>query len=343
LRAALDSTCLKALAKRREDRYATALDFARAIGGLTRSAPPSPSIGPPGLLRGGLRAALLASLLVALLAAGLMSFSHRSPPPPVLPGEDLALLAASDHAAGHWTAFRSTVSELERRAPAHPRIPEYQRALSTRTATIEQGRKAWSAALERWSRDPLGAPSADLRMRIHEFPEIEEEARTDFRTALGRLETSLLEESRQLRSKGPNESWRSPELKSRAASLRAGMAVVIELSTLEKTGVDLRMLSAELPLLDGLIAYRGTWNIRINIRPFAEFRILAEDSECARDFTPAAIGSLDIAPRTDLELGWPSLKDPKIRWRSRLPAVDPGGTLVVSGDLERSDIRLEKE
>ncbi|HLY72637.1 MAG TPA: serine/threonine-protein kinase, partial [Planctomycetota bacterium] len=83
MRAALDAICLKALAKRREDRYKTALDFAQAIGEWTQSPPPSPSIGRPGRIRKGLRAALLACPLLALLAAGLMAFSHRSASPPV--------------------------------------------------------------------------------------------------------------------------------------------------------------------------------------------------------------------------------------------------------------------
>ncbi|HVR87230.1 MAG TPA: serine/threonine-protein kinase, partial [Planctomycetota bacterium] len=292
MRAALDAICLKALAKKREDRFDSALDFAQALGEWTTPAAQARPQQPP-RLRTGLRIAFLAGPLLALLAAGLMAFHHRPAPPPVVPGEDLALLAASYYASGQWMAFRTTVSDLERKAPDHPRVPEYRKALAARAAMIDLGRKAWSAALARWTQAPNGPATAELQQRLHEFPEAEEEFRGGLRTALGRMESSLLEESRQLRSKGPDDSWRSPELKSRAGTLRARMLDVLQLSDAEKTGVELRMLAQALPALDSVIAYRGTWKLRINVRPYAEFRILVEDSECVRDYTPAAISRLE--------------------------------------------------
>lgn len=344
LRAGLDAICLRALSKQREDRYESALEFAEALGRWTPSASAAAAETPPAPpARSRLRVALITVPLLALLAAGLTAFGSRSQPPAAAPGEDLAQRASDYRTSGQWTAFRGTLAELKRVAPEHPRTGEFDRALAERADLIEQRRREWSLCLGEWSREPGAEAAADLNRRIRELPELEQEFRADLRSALLRLEASQREESRRLLAGGPSDAWTSKDLKSRAAGLRARMLETLRLAGDVDSGVDLHRLAKEPAALDELLAWQGTWTLRINIHPYAEFRVVAGDTERVRDYTPAIFRNLEIRQESDLELCWPSLQNPKVRWRSRLPAMEPGGTVVVSGDLRRKDIRMEKE
>ena len=96
--------------------------------------------------------------------------------------------------------------------------------------------------------------------------------------------------------------------------------------------------------LEPVIAYRGTWLLRVNVRPYAEFRIVREGKEQARDLTPSSLSHLEIASSpTELELFWPSEKDPRRRWKTSLADLKPGETVVVSGDMNSSDFGIERK
>jgi hypothetical protein len=80
------------------------------------------------------------------------------------------------------------------------------------------------------------------------------------------------------------------------------------------------------------------------VSPFAEFLILEEGREVARDFTPSGLKRLEVGVGdATVELCWPSRKDPKVRWSGRIPALKPGETVVISGDLEHSQIQIDRK
>jgi hypothetical protein len=97
-------------------------------------------------------------------------------------------------------------------------------------------------------------------------------------------------------------------------------------------------------LVERILAYQGAWNLRINVHPFAEFRIVQGDKEIARDFTPSALRQIDIsAAETQIELFWPSEKEARRRWKTTLASLKPGVTVVVSGKIETSQIEVERK
>jgi len=344
MRRDLDALCLKALAKDREGRHKSALEFADALAVWTRDADPQKPATRRVVAGTRWRLAGVAAAVLALVAFALpWRLSSTSPAAAVAggPGDDLAQLAAGYQAAGQWPPFRAAVAELQRKAPGHPRLKDYEAAIAGRDVALDKACRDWASRLEGLS---AGAEVEPLRASLREFPELEDDFRVDFRKALIRLETSLVEDARKTAAGGRGEAWTSKETKTQAELLRRKMTELRFSADDPDDGIDVRPLSEGIQLLDQVLAYQGTWTLRINVTPFAEFRILEENVEKARDFTPAAIRSLEIARSgAVLEMCWPSIQDPQRRWSSHLPRLNPGDTIVVSGDLQQPLLRVEPQ
>jgi hypothetical protein len=349
MRAALDAICLKCLSKNREDRYASALELAEALKPWTPAAltgtGSSSTMAPAPPAPHRTRTVLLAAAALVLPFLFLI-FPLRPNPPAAAqgpaPGDELALRAAGLHASGNWAGFRGTVAELRRTAPGQKRLKEFETLLSGHDAAVARRRMEWTALLEGISDGTRFAEPADVQQRIREFPELEEEYRSGFRRALSRLETSLQADLRELSSTGPRPAWTTPELKSRATSTRDKLLQLVRYARDPEAGLDVPSSASSLPLLERIIAYRGTWTLRINVAPFAELRLLDGTQELTRDFTPSLIQELEIGAGKSLELCWPSLGEPRSRWTWTVPALDPGTTVVISGDLARPVIQVER-
>ncbi len=342
LRAALDGICLKALAKKREDRYESALQFAGALAPHFREAEDVPVAEPPRKPIRGLTVAL-AGTLIAL--AGVASLRWIAPRPAAAPaprpGDDLALLASRCLASGEWAALRDVTAELRRRAPEHPKLAGLEAAIASRGAEIERHRREWDDLMGR-----LRAGAAfpdDLDRRLAAFPELKADLRRELSLVLTQRESTLLQQTEALAAGGPSPAWTAPETKSRAAALRAGLKDLFAVSSTLRDGFDSRPLTAAGARLDALLAYLGTWSLRINLHPFAEFSIRSDQAELAHDFTPSRFEGIEIrADEPLLEVAWPSFRDPRRRWSGRLPSLSPGDTLVVSGDPEHPELRVER-
>ena len=93
-----------------------------------------------------------------------------------------------------------------------------------------------------------------------------------------------------------------------------------------------------------VIEYRGTWSVRINVQPFAELLLQDDRGVLAREFTPAGFKRLDLgAGDITLQLFWPSIKDPRLKWSGHLAGLLPGQTVVISGDLKNSKIVIDRK
>jgi serine/threonine protein kinase len=346
MRTHLESVCLKALSKKKEERHSSALEFAEALHqwlrpasrGVVTAAPPAP---PPRSGKARL-VALSSALVLALILGGWRLWSpHAETSAPAAPGSEVSLLASGLLEDGKWPEFRGAVAELRRRAPNHPKLGEFEKAIASREERIEKSRKDWTATLEQLA---TKADPEDLRRRMAEFSETEDEFRTSLRRGVDRWNASLLKDSRELSGDGPSDAWISADSKKRARSLLQGLETLEQVT--RSTGLDHDPASAAemRARLGKLLAYRGQWTLRANIAPFAEMRILRGGQEIARDFTPAIVKALELnSDDVDVEFFWPSVEDPQKRWKSPLRGLKAGERVVVSGSLESMDIRVERK
>jgi hypothetical protein len=158
-----------------------------------------------------------------------------------------------------------------------------------------------------------------------------------------RLASSVVEHAREIVGE-PRDSWVTKETKVRAGAVRDRATEIDRFARDLELAADLHPLAEARTLLEPVLAWRGTWNLRINVRPFAEFRILQDGKERARDVTPSALARMEIgAAPAEIELFWPSEKNPQRRWKSSLGNLKPGETVVISGSMDTSDLEVERK
>jgi serine/threonine protein kinase len=345
LKIALESLCLKALAKKREDRPQSLLDFAEALEPWIQ-APKDPSARTTEI-RGYFkkrRMRRVAMASVPLLALVLfMSWRFRPAQAHPTAGDEIAAVASGFLSSKKWTSFGEAVIELRRNAPAHPQLREFEETLRKRGASVQKHRNEWTSLMDQVTEGPLPLPADEFHRRLREIPEIEEELRASLDRAVARVASSLLDHARQIAAE-PRDAWVSKEAKDRAAAMLERTGEIESLARDLELPADLRPLAEARAHLEPVIAYRGTWLLRVNVRPYAEFRIIREGKEQARDLTPSSLSHLEIASSpTELELFWPSEKDPRRRWKSSLANLKPGETVVVSGDMDSSDLEVNRK
>jgi serine/threonine protein kinase len=343
---ALSAVCMKALSKKREHRHATAQEFADALTPWITANPADPADRTTEIRRRTGNRRLRALVIVSgLLLAALATQTHRLFSPAVAvaaPGDEIAVVASGLLSGGKWSAFQGAVTELRSRAPGHPSLPSFERALEERQAVLARRRAEWSVTLDRLASGELRFVATDLRSTIDHADGLEDEFRTSLQRALAKLQSGLLERAHALVAS--RDSWLAPEAKTLAADLRQ------RLSDLAAAAVDPELELTPAPLQEAaealrrVVDYRGTWSARINVRPFAEFTFQDSAGVIIRDFTPAGFKRLDLgAADVTVELCWPSVQDARLKWSGRLDGVRPGENIVISGDLNRSDIHIDRK
>jgi serine/threonine protein kinase len=346
LKMALESLCLKALAKKREDRPQSLLEFATALEPCLQ-APKDPSVRTTEI-RGYFkkrRLRLVAMASVPLLALVLfMSWKFRPVQAhPNAAGDEIADVASGFLSSGKWTSFGEAVIELRRSAPGHPRLKEFELELLMRGEIVQKQRNEWTALMDQITAGTLPATSEEFQRRLREIPEIEEELRAALDRAVARVETSLLDYARQIAA-GPREAWVGKETKARAAAVQERASEIEAFARDLGLAADRRPLAEARAVLEPVIAYRGTWVLRANVRPFAELRVLGEGKERARDLTPSVLSRLEIASTpTEIEFFWPSEKDARRRWKTSLADLKPGELVVVSGDMNSPALEVKRK
>jgi serine/threonine protein kinase len=341
--AGLSAISMKALSKKREHRHATALEFADALAPWIQVDPSDPSERSTELRRrAGKRRFRLIAAGTALILAALATQTYRLHPTSAPPGEELAVAASGLLSNGKWSAFQGAVSELRSRAPRHPSLPAFDRALEERQAVLERRRAEWAVILEQLASGDHRFDAAELRNAIAAADGLEDDFRASMQRALAKLQSHLLDRTQIItRSK---ELWANADVKAHAAALRqriAELTAAVDDPEFDLSGAPLQQAAEA---LRRVIEYRGTWSLRINVQPFAELVLQDERGVIAREFTPAGFKRLDLgAGDVTLQLFWPSIKEPQLKWSGRLDGLRPGQTIVISGDLKNSRIVIERK
>jgi tRNA A-37 threonylcarbamoyl transferase component Bud32 len=338
----LEDICLKALEKRKEDRFESARAFAAALDQFLESSKEAERVRARG--RRSRRAAALAGAGAVAVALAAVLAAPRAAPPAADPAKDLVARATRHLAAGEWEAVRGLVEAMRRTAPAPAGLDGLARALEEHDAAIARARRDWEAALGRLKAEPGAEALARLRETFRRRAELQREFREAFRWALAELRSSWVDEARALAAGGPGPAWLDPAAKGKARGLLgrlgflAGLADDAELPFAPEARA-----AAAAEELERLVAYRGTWDLRVNVAPFAEVAVFRGDRELARGMTPLGRGGLEVgAGPCRVELCWPSREDARVRVVKELADLAHGQTVVVEGDMEASDVGVER-
>jgi serine/threonine protein kinase len=341
----LETIVLKALEKRKVDRYqsagALADDIDRFLQNLEIEARE------PGLVRKAMRkmrahpiitGATAALIMTAGVAAVAVNLSRRSQKDNI--GQIVSI--ASDHEKSrNWSALATDVENLRKLDPKNARIAGFEKALKDHEEDLARRRAAWDTGLLRLQLEPLKKVLDDLRPPFRDAGELKGEFWDRLERALVKIRTTCANESRDLASGGANPAWLDRKIKESARAHR-------DLAT------DLQALSgdADFPLqpdpamnvwrtgLDRILAYEGTWSFRVNVAPYAEVTLVREGKEVAREFTPLGLRDMEVSRGYRVEVCWPTRADPKQKVTREINDLRHGAVVTVTGDISKSDVRL---
>ena len=353
---ALETICLKALEKNKADRYQTAKEFAEDIDRYMKGEDILAS--EPNLWRRFRRAVrkhpiMSATAAAILLAAGTglvaVKYGNKGDGGESIRQQIALNIKNGDEAikAGKWTVVKNAADNLGNLDNRHPKIDEYLKAIRAHDDLLAKTTRDWEFQMTRLKNDPLDKVLPSLREIYRRTAELHEKFRNDFKDGAGRLKADLLKEERGLFGKDGKEDpkqWVSDTIKDLA---KANKAQCESLKGLDQ--------DAELPLetdeplkdamaqLDRIIAYQGTWNLQVNVAPFAEVTVLQADKEVSSDNTPVGIREMEVVGSSYVvEICWPSRADAKVKMKQEIKDLRNGQTVVIKGDVSKESLKQER-
>jgi serine/threonine protein kinase len=342
----LETICMKALEKAKEDRYPTAKDFADDIGrflndedilaqepGLYRRIRRKVRQHP--LLSGGIAAAVLCA---GVIVGALHYASKRAG------GNDQLVAIAREHlSASNWGALGTDVENLRKVDPKHPLIAEIEGAMKAHAAELARKRAEWAAGLARLPQENLLLVLDALRSPFRSSGELRPEFADRLERALLAIQDSAETEARDLAAGGPGEAWLDGKTKASARACRE------RISQLQGLAAD-----AEFPFkaaaalgglrdgLDRLLAWEGLWELRVNVAPFARVTIRKGGAVVAEEWTPVGVRGLEVAGEYRVELAWTPPGGEERKVGLDLRELKHGQRLVLTGDMTKADVKVAR-
>jgi len=354
---ALETICLKALEKNKADRYQTAKEFAEDIDRYMKGEDILAS--EPNLWRRFRRAVrkhpiISATAAAILLAAGTglvaVKYGNKGDGGESIRQQIALNIKNGDDAvkAGKWNVVKNAADNLGNLDNRHPKIDEYLKAIRAHDDLLAKTTRDWEFQMTRLKNDPLDKVLPSLREIYRRTAELHEKFRIDFKDGAGRLKADLLKEERGLFGKDGKEDpkqWVSDTIKDLAKANKA------QCETLKGLDNDADLpLEADEPLkdamaqLDRIIAYQGTWNLQVNVAPFAEVTVLQADKEVSSDNTPVGIREMEVVGTSYVvEICWPSRADAKVKLKQEIKDLRNGQTVVIKGDVSKESLKQERK
>ncbi|MBV8881425.1 MAG: serine/threonine protein kinase, partial [Planctomycetaceae bacterium] len=303
----LETICLKALEKNKADRYQTAKEFAEDIDRYIKGEDILAS--EPNLWRRFRRTVrkhpiISATAAAILLAAGTgaiaVKYGSKGDGGESLRQQVALNVKKGDDAikAGDWGGVKNAADNLGNLDKGHPKIDEFLKAIRAHDELLAKTQRDWNSQLVRIKNEPLAKVLPSLREVYRRTPELQAKFKSEFREDVSRVKADLLKEERGLFGKDGKEdakSWVSDTIKDLARANKA------QCETLKGMDKDAELpFEADDPLkesiarLDRIIAYQGTWNLQVNVAPFAEVTVLQSEKELSSEFTPVGIREMEV-------------------------------------------------
>ncbi|HZE96819.1 MAG TPA: serine/threonine-protein kinase, partial [Planctomycetota bacterium] len=354
---ALETICLKALEKNKADRYQTAKEFAEDIDRYMKGEDILAS--EPNLWRRFRRTVRAHPIISAaagaiLLAAGTglvaVKYGNKGDGGESIRQQiELSIKTGEDAIKSKdWVRVKVAADNLGNLDKRNPKIDEWLKAIREHDEMLAKSQRDWNSALERIRREPLVKVLPPLREIYRRTSELQPKFKSELRDDLGKLKANLLTEERGVYGKDGKEdpkSWVSDAIKNIAKSTKE------QLETLKGLDKDAEFafptdeaMTDSLGRLDRIIAYQGTWNLQVNVAPFAEVAVLQAEKTLATDFTPVGLRDMEVVGTSYIvELCWPSRADAKVRMKQEVTDLHNGQTVVIRGDLSKETLKQERK
>ncbi len=348
----LETICLKALEKNKADRYQTAKEFAEDIDRYMKGEDILAT--EPNLWRRFRRTVrkhpILSATAAALLLAGTTgAVAMRAARG--TGGEDRKVAIERKVKAGEealkatdWAAVKVIADDLATLEKNHPKVAEFQKAIKDHDELLAKTQREWNGEVARVSREPLAKVLPGLREKFRRTTELQPKFRSDLREELNSLQTRLLADSRNIVGTGDRKPWVSDFVKGKARE------AMDQAQTLKSLAGDKEFpyptqppLEEALEGLGRVIAYQGTWNLQVNVSPYAEVTVLQSERELVNDFTPVGLKELEVVGTSfTVELCWPSRGDAKVKLKQEIKDLANGQTVVIRGDVSKETLKQER-
>jgi len=350
----LETICLKALEKNKSDRYQSAKDLGEDLGRYLKNEDILAT--EPGLWRRVRRkvrqhpvlSGVAATLLLTSIGAGIVIKATR-PTGSVLEFRKLVegIVERGTKALNDsdWVTLKGALEDLRVQAPKDEHVAKFAKVLKDHEELVARTRAEWRADLERIKRDPLKGILPDLRAKVHRCPELRNELRESLRAELSTLQARVIVDARRIYGTGARPAWVEELMKQSARDTLDQAVALVGLTA------DPELPYAADPAVDeargGLaqvIAYQGTWTLQVNVAPFAEVVVMRADKKLAPEFTPLGLPELEVTGTSyTVEIGWPSLAEAKVRVTEEIKDIRHGQTVVIRGDISKSNLKLERK
>jgi serine/threonine protein kinase len=348
----LETICLKALEKGKQDRYQSAKEFAEDIDRYLSDEDILAQ--EPGLYRRIRRKIrqhpLLSAAAAVVLATGLTGGIMVK----TLGGKDDSRkqVLESSIARGEtaikqqdWVTLRGAADALASLDKMHPKLAVFERALKDHRDLVEKTERAWSVNLDRIRREPLSKVLPGLRAEFRLCPELQPKFRESLNFELNALKGKVLDDARKLIGPGARPAWVEELVKTTARDGKQQLETLLSLANDPDFKYPTEALVAESSLgLSQVIAYQGTWSLQVNVAPFAEVTISRAEKEVSTDFTPVGLQELEVVGSSYIvELCWPSRENAQLKVKQEIKDLHHGQTVVIRGDLSKATLVQERK
>jgi len=354
---ALETICLKALEKNKADRYQTAKEFAEDIDRYMKGEDILAS--EPNLWRRFRRAVrkhpiISATAAAILLAAGTglvaVKYGNKGDGGESIRQQIEITLTTGNAAlkAGDWARVKAAAETLSNLDKSNPKSGEWIKAVKDHEDLVAKTQRDWNAELDRIRRDPLAKVVPGLREKFNRFDELKPKFQSDLKAELVALQQRVLAEARGLVGTGARPAWVEDIVKGPARKAKDQAETLKSLADDKdfpyKQEKGDSTLQESLDGLDRIIAYQGTWNLQVNVSPFAEVTVLQSEKEMSSDYTPVGIREMEVVGTSYIvEICWPSRADAKVRLKEEIKDLHNGQTVVIKGDVSKETLKQERK
>ncbi|HVR84121.1 MAG TPA: protein kinase, partial [Planctomycetota bacterium] len=352
----LETICLKALEKNKADRYQTAKEFAEDIDRYMKGEDILAT--EPNLWRRFRRMVrkhpiISAAAAAILLAAGTGVVAMRAARG--TGGEERGVTIARHVKRGedalkakNWTTVKVAADDLATVDKSHPKVAEFLKAIKDHEDLLAKTQREWNAELDRIRRDPLAKILPGLRDKYNRTEELKPKLLSDLRGELVALQQRVLAEARGLVGTGARPAWVEDVVKDPARKAKEQAETLKSLAADKDFPYpqqkDDNTLQESLDGLERVISYQGTWNLQVNVAPFADVTVSCENQEVLADCTPVGIKALEVVGSSYIvELCWPDRKTPKVRMKQEIKDLHNDQTVVIRGDISKEILNQERK